>query len=176
MDLTEKFIRGEQVFAGKLLNVFRDVVTKPDGHEEVREVMRHPGAAVIIPHLGNNRYVLVRQYRYALRQATIEFPAGRLDPGEDPLDCAERELAEETGYRTDNLEFLFKIHPAPGYTDELIYVYKAENLIKGPTDPDPDEVVLTIEKTLDELLNMLKKGEITDSKTVNAILFMHCFL
>ena len=175
MDLTEKFIRGEQVFAGKLLKVYRDVISMPDGHEEIREVLRHPGAAVIVPHLGENRYVLVRQYRYALQKETIEFPAGRLDPGEDPLSCAQRELVEETGYRAERFNYLFKIHPASGYTDELIHVYKAENLVEGVSNPDPDEVVLTVQKSFDELLEMVRNGEITDSKTANALLFLQCF-
>jgi len=175
VNLIEKFLRGEIVFDGKLLEVHRDIVAMPDGHEEVREVIRHSGAAVIIPSLGDDKYVLVRQYRHALGRETLEFPAGRLDPGENPADCALRELTEETGYRAGKLEFLFNVHPAPGYTDELLWIYHASELTPGESRPDPDEIVFMVEMSLDELLHRFKNGEITDSKTLNALLYLKCF-
>lgn len=172
VDLTERFLHGERVYDGKLLKVHRDTVAMPNGHEEVREVIRHCGASVIVPHLGDDRYVLVRQYRYALGRETLEFPAGRLDPGEEPLDSARRELKEETGYLATRWEELFQIHPAPGYSDERLWIYLAEDLQAGQNSPDPDELVLVVEMSLDEILRRLKKGEITDSKTVAALLYL----
>jgi ADP-ribose pyrophosphatase len=173
--LNENLVRSEEVYSGALLKIYRDIVETPDGHHEAREVLRHPGASVVVPHLSDNRFVMVRQFRYALDQETLEFPAGRLDPGENPENCARRELAEETGYQADCVTFLFKIHPAPGYTDEIIYVYLAENLTPGPSCPDPDEYLLTTTISLDDLMQRFKKGEITDSKTLNAIFYLSLF-
>jgi ADP-ribose pyrophosphatase len=175
LDLTEKLKTSEKIYDGKLLQVYRDVVTLAQGTEEIREVMRHPGAAVIVPHLGGDRFALVRQFRHALGRETLEFPAGRLDPGEDPQDCARRELAEETGYQAERWSKLFSLHPAPGYTDELLHLYLAQDLKAGPNHPDDDEQVLTVVATLDQLLHQFHAGTITDSKTVTAILYLQAF-
>lgn len=175
MDFTEKFLRGKRVYDGKLLKVHRDVIAMPDGHEEVREVIRHTGAAVIVPHLGDGLYILVRQYRYALGCETLEFPAGRLDPGEDPLESARRELQEETGYQARRWDLLFQLHPAPGYSDERLWIYLAEDLQPGQSSPDADELLLTVKMSLDEALNKLRAGQITDAKTVAALLFLKAY-
>lgn len=175
MELTEKFVRGEKVYDGKLLQVHRDIVALPDGSEEVREVIRHPGAAVVVPHLGHGRLVLVRQFRYALNRETLEFPAGRLDPQEDPLDCARRELAEETGYLAGKWRHLFSLHPAPGYTDERLEIYLAEDLSTGESHPDDDERVQLIEASFDQLVDWFQQGKITDSKTCAALLYLKAF-
>ncbi|MCX6639488.1 MAG: NUDIX hydrolase [bacterium] len=175
MDLTEKFVRGELVFEGRLLKVHRDVVQLPDGHEEVREVMRHPGAAVVIPYLDDGRIVMVRQYRYALSSETLELPAGKLDSDEDPLVCARRELSEETGYEANHWTHLFCTYPAPGYTDELLWIYLAEDLIPGPNHPDPDEQLLVVHMPLEQALLKIKQGQITDCKTLSALLFLQVF-
>lgn len=175
MQLTEIFKQGEKTFDGKLLKVHRDIVRMPDGREEVREVLRHPGAAVVVPHLGAGRYVLVRQFRYAIGTETVEFPAGRLDDGEDPLACARRELAEETGFRAQRWKLLFHLHPAPGYTDELLYIYLADGLTAGENHPDADELVLSEQATLDQLVIWFQEGKITDAKTAAAILFLKAF-
>ncbi|MFH1862245.1 MAG: NUDIX hydrolase [bacterium] len=175
MDLIEKFLHGEQVFDGKLLKVYRDVVAMSDHHEEIREVIRHPGASVIVPRLANGRYVMVRQYRHAVGEVMLEFPAGRLDSGENPLLCAQRELVEETGYRAANWTLLFRFHPAPGYSDEILWVYLAENLTSGKSQPEPDEELMVTEFSPNELLQRFRAGEITDSKTVAALLFLELF-
>jgi ADP-ribose pyrophosphatase len=175
LDLTEKLKTSAKVYDGKLLQVYRDVVTMAPGTEEIREVLRHPGAAVIVPYQGQSRFVLVRQFRHALGRETLEFPAGRLEPGEDPESCARRELAEETGYQAQSWSKLFSMHPAPGYTDELLHLYLAQDLIAGPSHPDDDEQVLTVEATLDQLLVMFHAGKITDAKTLTAILYLQAF-
>lgn len=171
-NLTETFLRGGRVYDGKLLKVHRDIVRLPDGGEEVREVLRHPGAAVVVPHLGQNRFVLVRQFRYAINYETIEFPAGRLDPQEEPLACAKRELSEETGYMAGVWKHLFSLHPAPGYTDERLEIFLAEQLVPGPSSPDADENLLIVECNLDQLVSLFQEGKITDSKTCSAILYL----
>ena len=170
--LTETLVRGQRVYDGKLLKVHRDVVQLPDGKEEVREVLRHPGAAVIVPHLGNHRFVLVRQFRYAINRETLEFPAGRLDSDEEPLVCAKRELSEETGYVASRWKHLFSMHPAPGYTDEILEIFLAEQLLSGPNNPDDDENLVIMEADLDQLIQWFREGKITDAKTCAAILHM----
>jgi ADP-ribose pyrophosphatase len=175
LDLTEILKSSRLVYDGKLLQVHRDVVSLEGGNEEIREVLRHPGASVVAPYLGDGRFALVRQYRHAIGRETLEFPAGRLDPGEAPLDCARRELAEETGYRTGQLRHLFSTHPAPGYTDELLHVFLAQDLIAGPNHPDGDEQILVEERTLDQLLTQFLEGKITDAKTAMTILYLKMF-
>jgi ADP-ribose pyrophosphatase len=175
VQLTETFQRGEKTFEGKLLQVHRDIVRMPNGREEIREVLRHPGAAVVVPHLGGGRYVLVRQYRYAIGAETVEFPAGRLDGEEDPLACARRELAEETGFTAQRWKLMFRLHPAPGYTDELLYIYLADGLQEGKNHPDADELVESEQATLEQLVIWFQEGKITDAKTAAAILFLKAF-
>lgn len=175
MNFKETFLRGDCVFDGKLLKVYRDVIATPDGCEEIREIIRHPGAAVIVPQLDDGRFVLVRQFRYALGRETLEFPAGKLDPGEKPLICAERELEEETGYKAKNWELLLKTHPLPGYSDELHWIYRARHLIPGARNPDPDEWVRVETSSAEDLLDLMQKGDITDGKTITAFLYVTCF-
>jgi len=172
LNLTESFLHGQRVYDGKLLKVHRDIVRRPDGKEEVREVLRHPGAAVVVPHLGQNRFVLVRQFRYAINRETLEFPAGRLDPDEEPLVCAQRELSEETGYIAGQWKHLFSLHPAPGYTDERLEIFLAEQLQPGPTNPDDDENLVIVEGDLDQLIQWFREGKITDAKTGAALLYL----
>ena len=174
-NLRETFLSGQRVFDGKLLKVHRDVVRLLNGHEEVREVLRHPGAAVVVPHLGQNRFVLVRQFRYAINRETLEFPAGRLDPEEEALVCAQRELSEETGYAARRWQHLFSLHPAPGYTDERLEIFLAEELQPGSTNPDDDENLVTVEVNLDKLIEWLQEGKITDAKTCTALLYLKAY-
>lgn len=170
--LTEEYLKGEKVYDGKLLKVHRDSVQLANGHQEIREVIRHPGAAVIVPCLSDGRYVLVRQFRYALGRETLEFPAGRLDPGEDPLTCAQRELREETGYEAATWNRILLLHPAPGYSDERLWIYRAENLQAGTSNLDADELVQVTSIALDEILDRISRSEITDAKTVAAAFFL----
>ncbi len=172
MELKEIYRHGACVYDGKLLKVFRDVVTVPGGNEEVREVIRHPGAAVIVPQLADGRFVLVRQFRYALGLETLEFPAGKIDPGEDPLSSAQRELQEETGYRDGAWEPILKAYPLPGYSDELHWFYRAVDLLPGSSNPDPDEKVEVETHSPEEIDRMIRGGEIRDGKTIIAWLYL----
>jgi ADP-ribose pyrophosphatase len=176
MKLTEKFLSSEFIYDGKLLKLYRDRVELSDGQQEIREVIRHPGAAVIVPLLADGQIAMIQQYRYALSSETLEFPAGRLDVGEEPSICARRELSEETGYRTGKLTHLFCTYPAPGYTDELLWIYLAEELTPGQNHPDPDEQLYVVHLPLHEALNKLKTGEITDAKTICALLYLKTFI
>src|SRR5690606_37881018 len=121
-DITETTIESESVFEGKLLKVRRDRVRLPNGREATREYIKHPGAVVVMALLDDDHVVMVRQYRYAVQQLILEFPAGKLDPGEAPLDCAQRELMEETGYSARQWTPLGQMHLAVGYSDEVIHI------------------------------------------------------
>lgn len=172
-DLIETKISSEDVYDGVLLHVKKDTVKLPNGREATREWIRHPGAASVIPVLPDGRIVLVRQYRYPVQQVTLEVPAGKLDaPDEDPLDCATRELKEETGYTAGRIEKLTMIATTVGFSNEKIHLYAAEDLTAGEQCPDEDEFIHTVKVTLDEALQMVENGTIMDAKSVTSILML----
>ena len=170
-DLIEKKISGESVFDGKLLHVRRDTVLLPNGHETVREWVKHPGASAVLPVLEDDSVILVRQYRYPVGRVTLEIPAGKLDvAGEDPLECAKRELKEETGYSAASYEKLFSLATTVGFSDEWIHIYLAEGLTAGEDCPDEDEFINTVRMPLDEAVKKIYDNTIVDGKTVTALL------
>jgi ADP-ribose pyrophosphatase len=163
--LSEVRVTGETLVQGCLLRVERDVVRLCDGSESVREYCVHPGAVMIIPLLNSGEIILERQFRYPVGQVMIEFPAGKLDPQEDPLICAKRELLEETGYTAKQWFFLTKIHPVIGYSNEIIYVYLARDLIKGEQCLDAGEFLEIFTATPEWLLDQIHCGMVSDAKT-----------
>ena len=170
-DLIEKKISGESVFDGRLLHVRRDVVRLPNGNETTREWIKHPGASAVLPVTEDGKVILVRQYRYPVDRVTLEIPAGKLDvPGEDPLDCAKRELKEETGYSAARYEKMFSLATTVGFSDEWIHIYLAEGLTAGKECPDEDEFIHTVRTPLAEALEKIYDNTIVDGKTVTAIL------
>jgi len=171
-DLTEKRIAGERVFDGKLLKVHRDRVRLPDGGEGVREYIRHPGACAIVPLFDDGRVLLERQFRYPLGREFIEIPAGKLEPGEPPLETAKRELLEETGYAAGEWTRLGVIHPGIAYTDEAINLFLARKLLKKKRDLDQGEFLELVILPLTEAIAMIRDGRITDAKTVAALLLL----
>lgn len=172
-ELDEIFVEGtnQEVFSGKLLKVQMDNVTLPSGSDATREYIRHPGAVAIVPILDDGRIVLVKQCRYPLGTVMWEIPAGKLDhgPEENILECAKRELSEETGYTAAKWQELIAIATTPGFSDEIIYLFKAEGLTSGEIHPDEDEFVSAQAFSLEEIKNMLKNGELYDSKTICAL-------
>jgi ADP-ribose pyrophosphatase len=164
--LKETRLDGETAYDGKFLKVERDRIRLPDGSETHREFIRHPGAVVILPLLPDGRVLLERQFRYPNDQVFIEFPAGKIDPGEDHLACAKRELAEETGYTAADWQFVCTIHNAIAYSDEHLELFLARNLIPGEARLDEGEFLETFTATVPELLEMVRRGEITDVKTI----------
>lgn len=158
------------VYKGKIIDVFHDEVILERNVPVIREVVNHKGASAILPIDNDGKLILVRQYRHPALEKVLELPAGVLEKGEDPKVCASRELEEETGYKSDNITFLTKMYTAIGFSNEMLYIYLAENLEVGKQNFDTDEF-MTIEKyTLDEAVNMIYTGDIKDSKTIVGIL------
>jgi ADP-ribose pyrophosphatase len=170
--LVETQVSREEVFKGGLLHVVRDTVRLPDGKPATREYVLHPGAVMVVPILDDGRLVLERQYRYPVRQVMIEFPAGKLDPGEDKLACARRELLEETGYTAREWAYAGKLAHCIGYSDEHIHVYFARGLTAGAARLDEGEFVDTLTATPQEFLAWCRDGTVTDSKTLVAALWL----
>lgn len=168
--LEEQVLSEDVVFTGRIFNVNRLRVKLPDGREALRDVVRHPGAVAIVALTDDGRICLVRQYRSALSRVTVEIPAGKLDPGEDPLDCARRELLEETGMESEQMAFLTTIATSDGFTDELIHIYMATGLHFVEQNPDEDEFINVDLVPLPELIDAVLDGRIEDCKTVTGAL------
>ena len=168
--LEETRVEGARVFDGALLDVRRDVVRLPDGATTIREYIVHPGAVLIIPVLADGRFVVERQFRYPLHRVFLEFPAGKLDAGESALGTAQRELTEETGYIAARWTRLGLIHPTVSYSTEAIEIFVAGDLSHVGRKLDDGEFLDIAEMTSDALLAALDDGELTDAKTVAALL------
>jgi ADP-ribose pyrophosphatase len=168
--LREETVGSESAFDGNLLHVRVDRVRLADGTEARREVVEHPGAVAILPLLDDGRVVLERQFRQPAGEILWEIPAGTLKPGEDPEECARRELAEETGYSPDSLEPLASVYLAPGYSSEMIHLFAARGLRPVQRNPDYDERVHPVAVEMERVIAMIASGEIRDAKTVCAVL------
>jgi len=163
--LREERIFGEDIYGGIFLNMKRDKVSLPNGEEAVREYLTHPGAVAIVALLDDGRVLMERQYRYPIARACLEIPAGKLDPSEDHLVCAQRELEEETGYTAKKWSYIRRIHPVISYSTEFIDIYLAEDLVPGKSHLDEEEFLDVFAASIDQLLAWVEDGEITDVKT-----------
>ena len=170
MELTEKTLSSRLVYDGGLLKVYYDTVELVDGSTSWREVVRHPGAVVMVPVDGVGNVYLVRQYRYPYGRTTLEVPAGKLEYGEEPFPAAQRELEEEIGARAASWTPMGRMLPTPGFCDELQHVYLARELDFGANHPDADEFLEIVRLPLREAEEMAVDGRLEDSKTVAAIL------
>ncbi|EAX46606.1 NUDIX hydrolase [Thermosinus carboxydivorans Nor1] len=168
--LEEQLLKSTRVFTGKVIGLRVDTVRLPDGREATREVVEHPGAVAIVPVLSDGRIVLVRQYRHATRQVMLEIPAGKLAKGEDPDVCAARELEEETGFISRSLCKVATVYTTPGFTDEIMHLYVAQQLEPSVQRPDEDEFIQLEYYTKDELRAALQQGAINDAKTMLGLL------
>lgn len=163
----ERTLQTRRVFDGRLLHIDIVDIELADGTRAVREIVRHPGAAVVLPRTADGRFVLVRQFRKPADAEILEAVAGTLDAGEDPASCARRELAEETGYHAASLEALGNAYPAPGYTDERLSFFFAEAHEEATTvSPDDDERIEVVHLTAEAIDRMVGAGEIQDAKTL----------
>ena len=166
--LREERLSGEDIYGGIFLKMKRDKVSLPDGQEATREYLTHPGAVAIVAILDDGRVLLERQYRYPIAKACIEIPAGKLELGEDHLLCAQRELEEETGYSAKRWSYIRRIHPVISYSTEFIDIYLAEGLVSGKSHLDEEEFLDVFAAPLEQLLEWVEQGEITDVKTTIA--------
>jgi ADP-ribose pyrophosphatase len=154
------------IYTGKVVILNVDTVQLPNGVTIDLETIRHPGAAAVVPVKDDGTVVMIRQFRHAAGGFIYEIPAGKLDPGEDPLNCASRELEEEVGYRASSFELLSSIFTAPGFADEVIHIYKATGLTKGRQQLDRDEVLEVVEMSLAQAITRIQDGTIRDGKTI----------
>ena len=173
-------IHTERVFDGRIVKVDLDTVHAPDGSEMMLEMVRHRGASAIVPLLSepdaeDPSILLIKQYRYATNGTIWEIPAGVLDPGEEPIDCARRELLEEVGAEAENIEHLTTVYTTPGFTDEKIHVFLATGLTVGDTAHELDEFIEVQALPISRILEMIRDGEIIDSKTISALLYVAGF-
>ncbi len=171
----------KRIHTGRVINLDVDTMRFPDGSTGELEMVRHPGAAAVVPFLSDPSgddptVLLIQQYRYAANGTLIEIPAGRLDKGEDPATCARRELREEVGVTAGRLERLTTIWTTPGFTDERIHLFWAADLTAGKHAREPDEFIEVIQKPLSEALQLVKSGVISDAKTALALLFVAGFI
>lgn len=169
MNYYEKTIREDRKYTGNIINVNKLTVELPNGKEATRDVVRHPGASVVVPMTDNGMLLMVTQFRKPCDMISLELPAGKLDSGEDPENCAKRELHEETGFIAGKMVKAFEIHSSPGFSDEVLHMYVATNLTEGEACPDEDEFISCSRHSIADLISMVKKGEITDAKTIIGI-------
>src|SRR5882762_5817292 len=169
-------LKSKRVYSGKVISLDVDTVRFPDGSIGELEMIRHPGASAIVPFLSDAggtdpQVLLIRQYRYAADGYLYEIPAGRLNPGEDPRDCAVRELKEETGCTAEQMEHLLSFYTTPGFTDEKIHLFMATGLIAGETKHEADEFLDLQPMLLSRALEMIQRGEIVDAKTALGLMY-----
>ena len=172
MKFYENTLNEKLIYTGNYLTITNVNVELPNGKTTNRDIIKHPGACAILPFLDNNTIVLIEQFRKPLNQTLLEIPAGKLNKNEDITLCAKRELQEETGYIAKNIEFLGKIATAPGFCDEIIYLFKATDLTLGEKHCDDDEFTEINTFSLDEVKALIKKGEIIDTKTISILSFL----
>lgn len=170
MEFKEEMVSQETVYEGVIVNVRRDKARLMDGRITNREVVEHPGGVAVFAMDDQSRVALVRQYRYPMGEETLELPAGKLEPGEDPRDSGLRELAEETGLVPGTFEDMGCLYSSPGILAERIYLYFAKDLTQGPTHPDDGEFVETVWLPYQDLVDKARRGEIKDGKTLVGIL------
>ena len=159
------------VYEGKVFGIRRDEVIEPTGVRTTREMITHPGSVVVLPVLPDGRVLLIQQYRYAARQYLWELVAGRMDPGETPIEGAARELKEETGYSAKKLKVFLEFFPTPGFLEEKMYLLLAEGLTPGEATPEDDEKIIAKAYTHKQLEEMLRRKKLRDAKTIAGVLY-----
>lgn len=172
MQKRARILESKTLFRGRVVELKVDRVVEPGGVETTREVVCHPGSVVIVPHLPDGRLLLVRQYRYAVKESLWELVAGGMERGETPRQSARRELLEETGYHAGSLESVLEFYPSPGVLSEKMHLIEAWDLIPSKAQPDADERIETGFFTINKVLEMIQRREIRDGKTLVGILLL----
>ncbi|MDR1952512.1 MAG: NUDIX hydrolase [Elusimicrobiota bacterium] len=168
--MKEKLFKKNLIHKGRAVDFYCDEIVLPNNHHSFREYLGHPGAAAVLPFLDKKTIVLVKQYRYPVKQATLELPAGKLEKGESPVKGVKRELKEETGYSAKKIEKLIQFYPSTAFSNELLHIFAATDLVCGKTNPDEDEFVANEILDFDEAVKMVYNGKIMDAKTIIALL------
>jgi ADP-ribose pyrophosphatase len=168
----EVTVKTEPIFQGKIISLQVDHVRLPNGETATREIVKHPGAVAVLA-IVDDKMLVVEQYRKPLEKSQIEIPAGKLDPGEDPLEAAKRELEEETGYRAGSIRHVCSFFTSPGFADEILHLYVAEELVKGEARPDEDEFLECDAITLEQAQQYIRERRISDAKTIMAVYAWH---
>ncbi len=166
MSFEEKTMKTENVYKGKILNLRIDTVELPDKKYSKREIVEHPGSVAIVPITKKKEIILVKQYRKAVESHLLEVPAGKLELNEEPIETARRELKEETGIEAGKLEYITEFFTSPGFSNEKIYLFLAMDLLEGLSELDDGEYIEETKIEIDKLVDMIKKGQILDSKTI----------
>ena len=171
MNLSEKQLKAEYIYKGKIINVRKDTALLPNGNEALREIIEHPGGVCVDALTDKNEVLMVRQFRYPYSEIILEIPAGKRDSKtEAPIECGIRELKEETGAVADKIIPLGELYPTPGYCGEIIWLFAAKGLTFGETNPDEDEFLEVEKIPLEKAVDMILSGEIKDAKTQAAVL------
>jgi ADP-ribose pyrophosphatase len=172
-NLTEKTISKEQIYSGKIIDLYVEEVELPNKKTGKREIVKHPGAVAVLAVTEEGKLLMVEQFRKPLEKTIIEIPAGKLESGENPLECAKRELLEETGYSCKKLEPIGSFYTSPGFADELIHLFFTDSLVKqGAQMTDEDEFLNVMEVSVDEARQMVRDERIHDAKTAYSVLYM----
>lgn len=169
--LREKTIKTEQIYNGRVINLRKDEVTLPDGKKSIREIIDHPGAVVILAENKEMKLIMVEQFRKAVEDVLLELPAGTLEPNEDTIECAKRELEEETGYQAERWQKVIEFYSAPGFCNEKLTLFFAHNLVKTSTNTDHDEFIEVKDVDRSEIISLIKNNQIKDAKTLIGILW-----
>ncbi|MHB0997991.1 MAG: NUDIX domain-containing protein [Armatimonadota bacterium] len=170
MDLFEKTLETKRIYEGRVINLRIDTVQLPDGNTSTREIIEHKGAVAIVPMIDHENIVLVKQFRQSAGRVLLEIPAGGLELGEEPADCARRELTEEIGYYPNKLTEMFYSYLAPGYSTEKLHTFLAEDLESSSAGSDTDEFLEVVTVKLPDAIDMIRSGEIADAKSICGIL------
>ncbi|XOK63807.1 NUDIX hydrolase [Paenibacillus elgii] len=165
----EVTVSTQPIFQGKIISLQVDTVKLPNGAEATREIVKHPGAVAVLALTPDDRMIVVEQYRKPLEKSQVEIPAGKLDAGENPIDAAKRELEEETGYTAGSIRHISSFYTSPGFADEILHLYAAEQLVKGQANPDEDEFLEIEELTLEQAQAYIREQRISDAKTIMAV-------
>ncbi len=169
MEFEEKTLKENFIYKGRILDLKRDEVLLPDGNQSIREIINHHGGSAVYCEK-DGKVLLVKQFRYAYKEEVWEIPAGKINLGEDPMETAMREIEEEGGVKVKSLELICTMYPSPGYTDEKVYIYKAEGISEGKSHLDEDEFLSSCWVEKEKVIKMIKNGEIKDAKTLIALI------